>query len=73
MYADDAVLYVHAKDKKQAVQEPTDAMANMYNWFEKSQLYLNISKTGCMYSKRATTERDPNEIKQWRIGNHSTF
>ena len=61
MYANDAVLYVHAKDKKHAAQELTDAMTNVYNWLEKSQLYLNISKTVCMYlSKRANTDSNPN-------------
>ncbi|KAF0043589.1 hypothetical protein F2P81_004926 [Scophthalmus maximus] len=60
MYADDAVLNVHAKDRKHAAQELTDAMTNVYNWLEKSQLYLNISKTVCMYlSKRANTDSDP--------------
>ena len=61
MYADDTVLYVHAKDKKHAAQELTDAMTNVYNWLEKSQLYLNTSKTVCMYfSKRANTDSDTN-------------
>ena len=65
MYADDAVLYVHAKDKKHAAQELTDAMMNVYNWLEKSKLYLNISKTVCMYfSNRANTESDPNIFVQ---------
>lgn len=30
---------------KHAVQELTDAVTNEYKWVEKSQLYLNISKT----------------------------
>lgn len=67
IYADDAVLYVPAKDKKHAAQELTDAMTNVYNWLEKSQLYLNISKTVCMYfSERPTTDSDPNIFLQGR-------
>lgn len=65
MYADDAVLYVHAKNKKQAAQELTVAMDNVYNWLESSQLQLNISKTVCMYfSKKTNTDSDPNILIQ---------
>lgn len=61
MYADDVVLYVHAKDKKQAAQELTAAMSNVFKWLDSSQLHLNVSKTVCMYfSKRPNGEIDPN-------------
>lgn len=54
MYADDAVIYVHAKNKDQAAQELSSAMNNVSDWLHKSQLILNVSKTVCMYFTKKT-------------------
>ena len=62
LYADDAVLYVHTKDKAQAAKQLTAVMSNVCNWLESSHLHLNVSKTVSMYfSKRLNkSDTDPN-------------
>lgn len=60
MYADDAVVYVHAKNKHQAAQDLSAAMINVSNWLQFSDLHLNVSKNVCMFfSKKASTDGDP--------------
>lgn len=42
IYADDAVVYVHAKNKHQAVQDLSAAVINVPNWRQYSQLHLSV-------------------------------
>uniref|UniRef100_A0AAR2J957 Reverse transcriptase domain-containing protein n=1 Tax=Pygocentrus nattereri TaxID=42514 RepID=A0AAR2J957_PYGNA len=56
MYADDTVLYVHAKNKQQAASELTAAMVLISDWLSNSCLYLNINKTVCMFFSQKLTE-----------------
>ncbi|CDQ86624.1 unnamed protein product [Oncorhynchus mykiss] len=57
MYADDTVIYVHAKIKQQAAQELTTVMVQ---WLSDSCLHLNVKKTVCMFfTKRATDATEP--------------
>uniref|UniRef100_A0A3P9HG26 ribonuclease H n=1 Tax=Oryzias latipes TaxID=8090 RepID=A0A3P9HG26_ORYLA len=58
LYADDAVIYVHARDGYQAAQELTSAMNKVSEWLQKSQLILNVSKTVCMYFSKSSTNQD---------------
>lgn len=54
MYADDVVLYVHAKSQKQAAQKLNSTMDKVSQWLAKSCLHLNVKKTACMFfTKRA--------------------
>lgn len=63
MYAENAVLYVKAKNEKHGALKLRDAMTNVYNWFKKLELCLNISKTLFMYfSKRENSDSDPNDF-----------
>lgn len=63
MYADDTVLYVHAKNKQQAAHQLTEAMSKVSIWLTNSCLHLNISKTVCMYfTKQTTVTYDPEVI-----------
>ena len=48
MYADDTVLYVHAKSKEQAATKLTEALVHISDWLKRSCLHLNINKTVCM-------------------------
>lgn len=49
MYADDAVLYVQAKNKCQAAQDLSAAIVHVSNWLQCSRLHLNAPKTVCMF------------------------
>ncbi len=49
MYADDTVLFVHARTKELVASKLTSAMVEVLNWLNKSRLSLNVSKTVCMY------------------------
>lgn len=49
LYADDAVIYVHAKNKQQTAQELSSALCKVSEWQQKSQLVLNISKIVSMF------------------------
>lgn len=60
MYADDAVIYLHAKNKKQAGEELSASMVNIFDWLINSCLQLNVDKTVCMFfSKSVNRDRDP--------------
>jgi len=43
------VLYVHAKNKQQAANKLTAAMAQVSNWLNNSCLHLNVNKTVCVF------------------------
>ncbi len=49
MYADDVVLYVHAKSQQQAAQKVTDTMNQVAQWLINSHLHLNVRKAVCMF------------------------
>lgn len=59
MYADDTVLYVHAKNKQQAASKLTAALVHVSEWLRNSCLHLNINKTVCMFftQKHAKTHQ----------------
>jgi hypothetical protein len=44
MYADDTVIYVHAKSKQQASQEFTTVMVQVTKWLRDSCLHLNVKQ-----------------------------
>ncbi len=44
MYADDAVIFTHAKNYQEIAFTLTSAMAHIDDWLTKSCLYLNIKK-----------------------------
>lgn len=53
MYADDTVIYVHAKTKNLAAIKLTKAMDQITNWLNRSCLQLNVDKTvGMFFTKR---------------------
>ena len=53
LYADDTVLYAHAKNSEMAAEKLTNAMQGVAQWLEQSCLTLNISKTkGMFFYKR---------------------
>uniref|UniRef100_A0A3Q3GPI5 Reverse transcriptase domain-containing protein n=1 Tax=Labrus bergylta TaxID=56723 RepID=A0A3Q3GPI5_9LABR len=53
MYADDTVVYVHAKTKHLAAAQLTKAMNQITNWLNSSCLQLNVNKTvGMFFTKR---------------------
>ena len=53
MYADDAVIFTHAKTVQEASQSLTSALSRVQEWLIKSCLLLNPKKTVCMmFSKR---------------------
>ena len=65
MYADDTVIYVHAKRRQQVAYKLTAALSAISNWLEHSCLTLNISKTACMYfSIKRKEVHQPNIIVQ---------
>ncbi len=45
MYADDTVIYVHAKTKEQAASKLGAIMINVNKWLNDSHLVLNVKKT----------------------------
>lgn len=47
--ADDTVIYLYAKSKKQTAEELSAEMVNITNWLKKSCLHLTVSKTVCMF------------------------
>ncbi len=49
MYADDTVIYVHAKTKEQAASKLGAIMINVNKWLNDSNLVLNVKKTVCMF------------------------
>jgi hypothetical protein len=60
MYADDTVIYVHAKSKQQAAQELTTVMAQVTKCLSESCLHLNVKKTVYMFfTKRAADATEP--------------
>lgn len=51
MYADDNVIYIHAKTKK-ATLKLNSTMENITIWLENSHMCLNVKKTvGMFFSK----------------------
>lgn len=69
MYADDAVIYVHAKLSQEAAAVLQGAMENISDWMVQSCLTLNFSKTVSMFfSRRNTSHSAPGIIiKETRI------
>lgn len=60
MYADDTVVYVHAKNKTQAARKLNAAMVLIVKWLTDNCLHLNAKKTVCMFfEKRASVTPDP--------------
>ena len=55
MYADDTVIYVHAKTKAQAAAKLSDTMVHVQKWLTCSQLNLNVKKTVCMFFRKTNT------------------
>ena len=49
MYADDTVIYVHAKTKAQAAAKLSDTMVSLSLAAASWQLHLNVKKTVCMF------------------------
>ena len=45
MYADDTVIYIHAKTKEQAASKLSEKMMNVNKWLDDSHLFLNLKKT----------------------------
>lgn len=60
MYADDAVIYVHARTKDKAAQELSTAMCKISEWLQKSQLVLNVTKTVSMFFSKKISVNDIN-------------
>jgi len=58
LYADDTVLYVHAKTKQEAAAILSAALAPVSNWLNESCLHLNTKKTVCMFFSRQSAEGD---------------
>lgn len=58
MYADDTVIYIHAKTKELAAVKLNAAMVNVNNWLSESQLCLNMKKTVCMYFTKSNSTSD---------------
>ena len=61
MYADDTVLYVHAKTRQQAALKLTSALNKVSDWLTYNCLTLNVSKTVAMYFsiKRGDVNQQP--------------
>ena len=53
---DEAVIYSHAKNKKQAAEELSAPMVNISDWLTNSCFHLNVGKTPCMFFSKS---RDP--------------
>lgn len=49
MYADDTVIFTHARSKEHAAAKLTASMSKVSDWLANSCLTLNLSKTVCMY------------------------
>lgn len=49
MYADDSVIFTHARSKEHAAAKLTASMSKMSDWLANSCLTLNLSKTVGMY------------------------
>lgn len=45
----DTIIYLHAKNKKQAAEELSAEMDKITKWLHNSCLNLNVSKTVCMF------------------------
>ena len=58
MYADDTIIYVHAKTKKEATLKLNSTMENVTTWLENSHLCLNVSKTVCMFFSKTHSASD---------------
>jgi len=71
MYADDTVVYTHAKTREQAALKLTAALNKVSDWLNHSCLTLNVSKTVAMYFsiKRFNTKQQPNIIVQGEVIN----
>ena len=61
MYADDTVIYTHAKTREQAAAKLTAVLTKVSDWLTLSCLTLNVSKTVGMYFsiKRNITQHQP--------------
>lgn len=49
MYADDTVIYTHAKNAQLVAAKLTGAMDKVAQWLNESCLTLNVGKTAAMY------------------------
>ena len=60
MYADDTVVYVHAKNKTQAAYKLNTVITRIVKWLSDNCLHLNTKKTVCMFfEKRTSATPDP--------------
>uniref|UniRef100_A0A3P9IXE9 Reverse transcriptase domain-containing protein n=1 Tax=Oryzias latipes TaxID=8090 RepID=A0A3P9IXE9_ORYLA len=63
LYADDTVLYAHAKTKAEAAAVLSGAMVPVFQWLQRSCLHLNTQKTVCMFfSRQPTREEQPSVV-----------
>ena len=62
MYANNTVIYVHAKSKQQAAQELTTVMVQVTKWLIDSCLHLNMKKTFCMLFTKRTTDATETDV-----------
>ena len=60
MYADDTVIYVHAKNKAAAAKKLNKPLVRVTQWLNNNCLHLNIKKTVCMFfEKQPSKTPDP--------------
>ena len=62
LYADDAVIYVHAKNTEQAAHKLTAAMDSVSEYLERSQLVLNLTKTVCMFFSKKACDKNTDSM-----------
>ena len=62
MYADDTVLYTHAKTKEQAATKLTAALVHASDWLKTSSLHLNTNKTVCMFFSKKSSNAQPPDV-----------
>ena len=60
MYADDTVIYTHAKNREQAASKLTAVLNKVSDWLTSSCLTLNVSKTvGMYFSNKRNAQQQP--------------
>lgn len=62
MYADDTVVYTHAKTKEHAAKKLTAALKEVSDWLYRSCLTLNVSKTVGMFFSIKKNEEHCSDI-----------
>ena len=63
LYADDTVIYVHAKTKQMAADKLNSALEHITNWLSCSSLQLNVKKTVAMFftKRQCNIVPEPNQ------------